>query len=300
MSKGNLFLGLATGKIGSVVLYRAFGEERARSWVASKRNPRTWRQALQRSIMKTCQVAYSSLMPICRESFQGFGYGTPSQAAFVSRNYRLLRSRVQSVIDAGRDAVLESAVGNYNGAGDEQFLVNTLMVSDGGLPSLEYGAFGEYLELSSAPMGEAPSYADVVRALGCQRGDRLDVIVIGGSAGVVQQFVLGRIILEPAGGDMDTIFAVDGYVNQPNAGNRGDLAVRMEEDGGEGLYYICFPLSSVPLYGGAVVLSRKFGDLWQFSPQFLSISGDVLSKFPLGTAVASFTDLSSVYLDGGG
>lgn len=298
MSKGNLFLGLATGKIGSVVLYRAFGEERARSWLASKRNPRTWRQAVQRSLMKTAQVAYSSLMPLCRSSFQGFDPGTPSQAAFVSRNLRLLRGRVQSDIDAGREAVLECAVGNYNGASDEQFLANPLMVSDGGLPSLSYIVGSGALVMAPGSVPAVPTYADVVRAIGCGQGDVLDVVLLyDGADGVVGSYAYYRVVLEPSDADMSSPFIADGgYVNKPNAGNVGRLQVSAIEDGGD---YLLALGGERAVTGGAVVRSRMYGSLRQVSPQYLLIDGAASDARPLGAAVASFMPSSDVYLDGG-
>lgn len=300
MSKGNLFLGMATGKIGSVVLYRAFGEERARSWVPQKRNPRTWRQSVQRAVMKTAQVAYSSLMPLCRRSFQGFAEGTPCQAAFISRACRDLRALVAADIDAGRSAVLESAVGNFNGLGSELFLPNPLMVSDGGLPSLRYGVYNSRLELESAPLSAAPTYADVVRALSATRGDRLDVFLIGDTPGsAVTSYVFASIILEPAGGDMSTPFVAGGAVNAPNEDNEGSVSVSLLEDGGEGEFYLCFGLGYGGCRGGAVVRSRMYGSLRQYSPQYIHMP-QFPQDFPFGAAVASYMDRADVYLNGGG
>lgn len=297
MSKGNLFLGLATGKIGSVVLYRAFGEERARSWLATKRNPRTWRQAVQRAAMKTAQVAYSSLITLCRESFQGAEPGTPCQSAFVSRNLAILRGRIADDIAAGRQAVLESTVGNYNGIAAELPLYNRLMVSDGGLSPIPVSITGGGISLSVPGASAATTYADVCSALGCGAGDTLDLLfaAVGADTGVLSSIEHCRVVLRPSGGDMTAPFIADAAVNQPNAGNFGRLSVSVPEEAGVLLLTVPFAASA-----GAVVRSRWYGDLHQFSPAYLEVSGSpsFADAAPLGAAVASYMSSSNIYLNG--
>lgn len=309
MSKGNLFLGLATGKIGSVVLYRAFGEERARSWVATKRNPRTWRQAVQRCLMKTAQVAYSSLMPLCRSSFQGFDPGTPSQAAFISRNLRVLRGRVQADIDAGREAVLESAVGNYNGASGELFLANPLMVSDGGLPPVGATPQGSRLYLQPPPSSlvkPVVTYRDVCQAYGFGEGDALHLLLCSfRPSGELSGMQYAVVVLRPSSGDMSAPIALEsgGEVNLPNAGNVGgpvSVSWSTDPDDIERTFSFLLPVpASGDEVAGAVVRSRVYGSLVQWSPEFLVFNGRMPEGSPLGAAVASFMTSSDVYLDGG-
>lgn len=295
MSKGNLFLGLATGKIGSVVLFRAFGEERARSWVARKRNPRTWRQGVQRCVMKTAQVAYSSLMPLCRESFQGMEAGTPCQSAFVSRNVRLLRGRVQSSIDAGRQSVLEDATGNYNGISSELFLLNPLMVSDGGLGTMGAAVGAGGLQLSVPGVSSASTYAQVCAALGCTAGDRLDLLfLLSAASGVVQRIAFARLVLSPSSGDMSASFLTEGgALNLPNPGNQGDFTLSVADG------VLSVSATAFSPNAGAVVRSRMYGDLRQYSAEYIALpSGEGYSSFPLGTAVESYLSAGNVYLDG--
>lgn len=290
MSKGNLFLGMATGKIGSVVLYRAFGEERARSWVASKKNPRTWRQGLQRCFMKTAQIAYSALLPLCRDSMQGYQAGTPSQAAFVSRNVRLLRARVADDIIAGRSACLESAAGCYNGRADELMLANPLMVSDGSL-----GTIGAAVSAGSLSVGtsipSSPTYAQVCAALGLQKSDVLRLLFLEFTSGVLTSVHLGRLVLAPSGGDMSADFLADGSINEPNEDNTGIFTATVED--GALLFSTTFAANA-----GAVVLSRQFVSVTQYSAEFLTLGDDVAQGFPLGLALASYLEGGSVYLDG--
>lgn len=308
MSKGNLFLGLASGKIGSVVLYRAFGEERARSWVSRKRNPRTATQAVQRAIMKTCQVSYSSLMPLCRQSFQGCGEGTPCQAAFVSRNARMLRSMVAEDIAGGPQSILECSKGNFCRKDDYLPPYNPLIISDGGLPEIEGVGRQGAVFLPEGPLRPAASYtyAEICAAYGLSRGDELHVVcaTIDVVSGLMQSVQHACIIMEPASGDMTTPFAAErgGAVNSPNAGNYGDAVTcywLADEDEPNASFRFQFDdrYAGVQHIAGAIVRAHQAGSLKQWSPATLDTVDDVGDVSPLGAAVASYMG-GSVYLNG--
>lgn len=308
MSKGNLFLGLASGKIGSVVLYRAFGEERARSWVSRKRNPRTATQAVQRAVMKTCQVSYSSLMPLCRQSFQGCAEGTPCQAAFVSRNARMLRSMVADDIAGGPQSILESAKGNFCRKGDYLPPYNPLIVSDGGLPEITGVGRQGAVFLPDGLLSPAASYtyAQICAAYGISRGDELHVVcaAVDPVTGIMSSVLHSCIIMEPASGDMSTPFVLErgGAINSPNAGNYGDdvtcywLSDEDEPSASFRFQYVD-RFSGEQHIAGAIVRAHQAGSLKQWSPAVLKTVDDVANVAPLGAAVATYMG-NSVYLNG--
>lgn len=60
MSKRSLFWGNASGKFGEAVYYRAGGEQRTRTWVPTIKNPRTNKQAVQRTKMNNMTAFYKS------------------------------------------------------------------------------------------------------------------------------------------------------------------------------------------------------------------------------------------------
>ena len=60
MSKRSLFWGNASGKLGEAVYYRAGGEQRTRTWVPTIKNPRTNKQAVQRTKMNNMTAFYKS------------------------------------------------------------------------------------------------------------------------------------------------------------------------------------------------------------------------------------------------
>lgn len=58
MARGNLILGQGAGKLGDVVLFRNAGQQQARAYVSNPKNPKTYKQALQRSKFASVSLAY--------------------------------------------------------------------------------------------------------------------------------------------------------------------------------------------------------------------------------------------------
>ena len=68
MTKKNLILGTASGKLGDMVFYRQGGEQRTRTRVVPK-NPKSIKQMTQRLKMVNPQVAFSCFKPIIKSGF---------------------------------------------------------------------------------------------------------------------------------------------------------------------------------------------------------------------------------------
>lgn len=96
MSKGNPFLGYASGKLGDFVLYRQDGQQITRTRNRNPHNPKTEPQLYQRAIMATITAAYSAGSTLFDHSFQGYSKGAKCQREFTSRNARLLRAQIAS------------------------------------------------------------------------------------------------------------------------------------------------------------------------------------------------------------
>lgn len=86
MSKRNFFFGNASGKIGELVMYRAGGEQRARTYVAKIKNPKTAAQAKNRISMLNLATTYRLYRPILAESFPTRPTNQSGYNAFVSAN----------------------------------------------------------------------------------------------------------------------------------------------------------------------------------------------------------------------
>ena len=99
MAKGNMFLGMARGKVGDVVFYRADGQQLSRVRNRNPRNPRTSPQLYQRAIMSTVVQAYTAGKAIFDHSFQGYSVGAQNQREFIKRNAKMLRQLVATDIN---------------------------------------------------------------------------------------------------------------------------------------------------------------------------------------------------------
>ena len=99
MSKGNMFLGQARGKVGDLVFYRQDGVQITRTRNRSPHNPRTNAQLYQRAIAATITAAYRAGRMIFDHSFQGRRVGSGSQREFLSQNLRILRAAVISDLE---------------------------------------------------------------------------------------------------------------------------------------------------------------------------------------------------------
>lgn len=101
MAKGNLFQGMARGKVGDVVFSRLNGEQISRVRNRHPKNPRSNAQLYQRAIMATIMQAYAAGREIFDHSFQGFATGMDNQREFMSRNMDILRSIIRQDIVEG-------------------------------------------------------------------------------------------------------------------------------------------------------------------------------------------------------
>lgn len=129
MAKGNLFQGMARGKVGDVVLSRLDGQQIARVRNRAPRNPRTNAQLYQRAIMATIMQAYAAGKMIFDHSFEGESVGAGCQRKFMSENVKHLRSIIADEVNNG--TALADQVGHVVGPGVKAPVVNGYIVSKG-------------------------------------------------------------------------------------------------------------------------------------------------------------------------
>lgn len=319
MSKGNMFLGFARGKVGSVVFTRSGGEQVTRARNTEPKNPRTAAQALQRSVLKTVSQAYSLLSPICDHSFEGLQEGTPNQSRFSQLNVNLLRNvNAFDVNFSDPSTIISSQATNFALRETTYPVINEYIVSQGSLPSTSCGFSGSglpYLELPGLGAAATGTYQEVCDALGANPGDQLTFLWVYGDdstadrRGLCTGFEFSRVILMPANGEMNTFFVGNnGAVNSPNENNQGRIYLGQIADarvnvqpaenaaGSDGSPRVILAFTAI--------LSRKIGATWRRSQQSLSIREEDLSSSPkiwlLGDAALSFMNSeagSSLYLN---
>lgn len=313
MSKGNLFLGQARGKVGDVVFTRVDGEQVARSRNRAPKNPQTPLQMAQRVIQGTVAKAYSMMSGIVDHSFQGRQQGTMNQSRFTELNVAMLRGLVSDALASGdAEDILYSTVCNFNAKGDSLPVINSWKVSEGSLPgTTPIASTGGFAIPLGSIAGEAPTYQEVIDALHANRGDQVTLVVCASDtraqtddAGAMTAFRYARIILEPSSGDLSAPFIAGGAVNLPNEKNEGNIALTWRT--GVGVEFIVEGVTSASdqygLGGAAIILSRLEGSVWQRSTAQIVMStsgGFDLEAKQFGDAVRSYmTEAnSSLYLN---
>lgn len=325
MAKNNLFLGTARGSVGDVTFSRLNGVQVARVRNRSPRNPQSPAQMVQRIIMSTVGKAYSFMSNICNHSFEGFETGQLSQRKFMEINVGLLRDKCADVLAYPVEEVVRTSEAyNFSFKNDYAPVLNRYMISAGSLPSttLAKEIVEEQTEIGTRPflvlssVAETPAnttYAEVVAALGLQRGDQLTFVQVthdntlqGHDTDILTGFRFARVILEPASGDMSVPFAVGNAINDPNDRNEGTFyAISVQaatESSPAGILFVLQDVANTGnsdrhIAGSAVIVSRQIGGRWLRSTQFIEIrrtaTTQALNHSTLGLAYETYRLASS-------
>lgn len=332
MSKGNLFLGFGRGKVGDVVFSRLNGEQVTRARNRAPRNPRTPLQLLQRVLLKSASLAYSSLQDITNHAFQGFAEGTECQSRFIRLNIDRQRNDLSAIINSGDpEEILYGTDANYSAKTDSLPAIQPWIISEGTLSPLYYvpvrvmdtyyvPGFSARSGLFVQVAGATPSYAEVCQFLGVQQGDQVTLMWLSADdtqdGGVFNGFEYARIVMVPSTGDMTAPFidSSTGRVNLPNEKNAGAVG-RIQafiENTTDFMGLVINPPSfntvagaSNTLSGFAAIVSRQVGDVWSRSTQSMllrsfTVAGEWQwthdhSTGYIGDAVQSYmTDTSSL------
>lgn len=149
MAKGNLFQGMARGKVGDVVFYRMNGWQMSRVRNRKPKNPRTPEQMYQRAIIATVMKSYSAGKEIFDHSFQEYRFGEDNMRRFNSINAIYLRNLIKQEVTNGTDETESnvrvvgykspSCVANYGFTVSEGTLVNDFLTVHTGTQSEDEG-----------------------------------------------------------------------------------------------------------------------------------------------------------------
>lgn len=278
MSKGNLFMGNASGKLADVVLYRNAGAQVARLRVRKPRNPRTESQLIQRVIQSTAAKAYSVLQAICNHAYEGKTSKTENQSEFMRLNVAADRYRVNVAPMGWR------SLSNFNSRDMVEPLANNYIVASGSLPEMQFGGDGQNFTIGDGlGLTAEDTYQQVCDKLGLQRGDQITVfnVTVGDKAEMSNLNAI-RIILDPADGDMSAKFlGTAGAINKPNEKNEGNftvaiiegvLSIELKKNGG----------------AGTVIISRYDNGKWLRTTSRMRVFTRIVNAPTLGDAVDSW------------
>lgn len=284
MSKGNIFMGNASGKLADVVLYRNAGAQVARLRVRTPKNPRTEAQLIQRVIQATAAKAYSLLQPICNHAFEGKTSKTDNQSEFMRLNVARDRYRI-NVAPMGWRALTQ-----FNSRDLVEPIANNYIVAAGSLPEMQFSTDGQVFTIGAgAGIAETDTYQQICDKLGIQAGDQITLLAVNVAEqnGAMSSLKAARIIMEPSDGDMSSVFiGTDGAINKPNAKNEGSVSVSVYEKA------LSIEMA-VSGQAGTVILSRYDGK-WLRSTARMFVERVISNPVTLGEAVDSWkTEVSS-------
>ena len=275
MAKGNLFLGHAKGKVGSIVFSRAFGKQITRTKPTSVRNPKSIGQNTQRAILATIAKEAALLTPIVDHSFATVTYGAESVRHFRKINMGILRN------------MLLSGVGvNFNlSAKGANAVPNALKISEGNLPSFsssyqshvanfyQNGALEDIAEVTVETFKKAYPYL--------QGGDQLTLVKLVKSAGSlvdgdasfalkVDRMVFASDAFDDPSSQIisDEYFIEETKLDMTKTTNP-HMLITINGGGGNGLG--C-RTDDDNTYAVALILSRKVYNVWQRSTQYLELT----------------------------
>lgn len=179
MAKGNLFLGMARGKVGSVVFSRLEGQQVSRAYNSKVANPKSVGQRIQRAVFATATRASKFLSSIVDHSFYGVKDGPKCVRRFVELNSKYLLQQY----NAGKLVGL-------NPKGVNMLMPSPYKVSTGNLgtlnvPQLTFGGSGDDpdINLPLGGFGEgngSSTGTSILSSIGAQPGDQLSVVAIIG------------------------------------------------------------------------------------------------------------------------
>lgn len=296
MARGNLLLGKAKGKLGSVVFAQANGEQITRSKPESVKNPKSTGQNTQRAILATIAKDAALLTPIVDHSFANIKYGADSVRYFRKINLGILRNQVISSVGT-----------NYNLTAKGGLAVpNYLKVSEGSLPafnmSSDKGAVAFYGSNNVLSSTDDITVREFKLAYpNIQNGDQLTLVKIVKIAGTLREgtatFALkvDRVVFAPNAFDDDNAKVFDGgdlntaLVDLTKTTNRTMLS---NVDGGAG-HGIGFQTNVDDTYAAALILSRKVNGKWQRSTQFMELC-EFDDSADNAAAIASYGATASV------
>lgn len=145
MARGNIFLGKARGKVGSVVLSKGKrGEMISRAYQPQVLNPKSSSQVLQRALFASATIAGSKLSDLVDHSFDGIKEGQDNRNEFVRINTNALRAIAKSEGQAAVNPFVSAK-------GSGMIKPAPWILSNG---SLGICNVGEYLTTSSAQYGD--------------------------------------------------------------------------------------------------------------------------------------------------
>lgn len=255
MSKGNMLLGHARGKVGDLVFSRSNGQQVVRARAAVVKNPQTEAQMIQRIFLNTISQSYSNMVQIVDHSYEGVQKGQKTMEMFLGRNLKNLRTKVQQAVGTGS---LYSEIFEFSPIASNFFAVNDYEIAKGTLPEIQVSSASDDAKMSM--VAPENTYKSILDHYGLNRGDQLTFVAIVSNGNGRRVFKFARVILDPVNADgteadITSAFIANGTINLPNGRNEGEFTTIEHADG-----KILFSFTPYYQHAAAVIVSRRRSD----------------------------------------
>ena len=286
---GNLQSGYK-GKLDGQTYYKGADGKTVVRKITVPKNPKTLQQRVQRVITKTVGANYKAMKAICDHSFEGKSMGFECANRFRQLNANRMRERAAYLQEQG---ISLSEYFNFLKQGDVPFSPAAVFVSEGSLNQVYVSIAGG---LAKVAVG-GNTYADVINALGAQRGDQMTFVTVEKNTNDKYIFHYARVILDPRNENgaaaLSSAFVTASAIVNPNSRNKGtfgalavvgtDLQFKLDASG--------------VVVAAGIIMSRRSGDKWFRSTCQLTISETALGSDATSLLAAAQESGEVVQLD---
>lgn len=308
MAKGNLFLGMARGKVGSVVFSRLEGQQVSRAYNSQVANPKSLNQRIQRAVFATATRASKFMNSVVDHSFFGVKDGPKCVRHFVELNSKYLLQQY----NAGELVAL-------NAKGVNMLMPSPYKVSTGNLgtlnvPQLLFGG-SEGADDTNLPLGGFgldSGFAkgeDILNSIGAQPGDQLSCVAIIGKVKndvpTETKLLKSRVVFSSTAStdnhvDIDDPVSLYPSFFDPSIAYEGVIKFATARDAG----WFCVDVpEGYVILAGTWILSRYNSSKkeWDYSEQTMLVWEDMDTNAE--EAIASYANVTGVaqsdyFLDG--
>lgn len=278
MSKGNMLLGMARGKVGDLVFTRRNGEQITRPRVRVVNNPKTEGQQIQRMIFASVIWAYQKMKSVCDHSFEGVKYGADSQARFMSENLKVLRAYYPTSADPAKYADLSPyEMKSFALPSKEGEIGVGLTVALGTVPEVapivQSGSIVGWGKAVTLEEGEEFTIAKMLQAMSANPGDQISVLGIDNDGIFRRTRYVVRADATTA--ELNAVWDMYGTAAAFDAEKTIIDRIYLEEDGSTKAI-----IDAANIYCACIVISRKGdGNKWLRSNARMWFLGDEAPQF---------------------
>lgn len=266
MSKRNMLLGNAAGKVGDLVFYRAGGEQRTRTRVTPN-NPRSYDQQAQRSKMAQIALVHRALSALIKDSFPSRPSKQSAFNAFSAANIAIAPYLTKD----------NAAIGN--------FLPMPAFVAKGGLPAsftgIEFTGSGGALTLeitgittaSTAPTTVAQLSAILKAWRPCcfANGTKLIIALVEWGLSATQQGGVARYIKVT--------------IDDSDSTTLSSLGISATKTGSD--LKLSASSAATMAMGGVVILTQDENGKWDSNAAQMVLDSGADTRYNLGTSASA-------------